>query len=74
MQMKLTQFKTNLDRGATYLFPLMFCIFNLSYWSYYLWRTSLGAKHKISINLTVKAWTTLLWIYFQQHFVSSVER
>ena len=35
-QMRLNQFKTSLDRGATYLFPLMFCIFNLVYWAYYL--------------------------------------
>jgi len=34
--MRLNQFKTNLDRGATYLFPLMFCVFNLVYWAYYL--------------------------------------
>jgi len=34
--MRLNQFKTNLDRGATYLFPLMFCVFNFSYWAYYM--------------------------------------
>ena len=43
--MKLTKFKTNLDRGATYLFPLMFSLFNLFYWSYYLFITSQNTKH-----------------------------
>jgi len=43
---KLTKFKTNLDRGATYLFPLMFCVFNLFYWAYYLFITSQNSKMK----------------------------
>jgi len=42
---KLTKFKTNLDRGATYLFPLMFILFNLFYWSYYLFITSQNPKN-----------------------------
>ncbi len=26
----------NLDRGATYLFPCLFLLFNISYWTFYL--------------------------------------
>ena len=35
-QTELNEFKTKLDRGATWLFPLVFLLFNLFYWSYYL--------------------------------------
>jgi len=32
----LNLFKINLDRGATYLFPCMFALFNICYWVHYL--------------------------------------
>lgn len=33
---KLTQFKLSFDRAATYVFPLMFILFNIFYWTVYL--------------------------------------
>jgi len=33
---KLTQFKLSFDRAATYVFPLMFILFNICYWTVYL--------------------------------------
>ena len=35
-QANLNLFKMNLDRGATYLFPCLFLLFNISYWTFYL--------------------------------------
>lgn len=35
-EINLNLFKLNLDRGATYLFPLLFLTFNLCYWTFYL--------------------------------------
>jgi len=32
----LNLFKMNLDRGATYLFPCLFLLFNMCYWTFYL--------------------------------------
>ena len=35
-QEKLTKFKNTLDRGAFFLFPLLFLLFNSVYWTLYL--------------------------------------
>ena len=35
-QANLNLFKMNLDRGATFLFPCLFLMFNFCYWTFYL--------------------------------------
>ena len=35
-QARLIRFKLSFDRGATYVFPLMFLLFNVGYWTVYL--------------------------------------
>ena len=36
VKVNLNLFKLNLDRGATYLFPILFLTFNICYWTFYL--------------------------------------
>ena len=36
IKVNLNLFKLNLDRGATYLFPILFLTFNICYWTIYL--------------------------------------
>ena len=36
IKVNLNLFKLNLDRGATYLFPILFLTFNICYWTVYL--------------------------------------
>lgn len=36
IKVNLNLFKLNLDRGATYLFPILFLTFNICYWTFYL--------------------------------------